>query len=596
LIASNPKAIRATQSYQDLALMTFYSESLKQGVDADAHLRLTDDLEITPFKEFMYLPGGRTLMRISQQHNMIEKSGWPAPIMPMRFNYIAKPELLDAPHMKKIQGEDELLCQMFHELALLELVREQEDRRIQRQSDSDVSINLLPISDDVFTDAMQPVWKHGYITMRSVFAARVHLDILDTCRNFNGRQLLHDEGLRQHDDFEFYVDSEGAVDMCSGFRWLGKDERLVMEIYERVTRHMLQPLYGEFKRGMLAEHDKNEAARPQGRKITEEDIKRIPSQYIINQTLSTSLKSGVHDDRPDDDVETKKPYEQNAKKLDIRPVTPNRDISFYMNKNPLYCGTLILSQTVSTEAAGVALANHHLSIFTVAHLYNALRKMELTDIIWPAMEKIMKLHAGPLFADDIPSTPEEMRARFFFRMGVDRTMTRSSDKKTLAKKDLSISHSGTLLQFFRTKQQSLDRTIFQLQEDIEQRNLSATKSRKQTPKPLGVLSQRKFIGQLEEFAQAAIAETKVSYLDLTKRCSRLMQSISKRLQREGYKLPPKPNPHDSNDMSLIFMVAEILHQNSSVNKVAVKGKKAPGTYLQLAAIDYRRMWEKGGLE
>jgi hypothetical protein len=75
-----------------------------------------------------------------------------------------------------------------------------------------------------------------------------------------------------------------------------------------------------------------------------------------------------------------------------------------------------------------------------------------------------------------------------------------------------------------------------------------------------------------------------------------MQSISKRLQREGYKLPPKPNPHDSNDMSLIFMVAEILHQNSSVNKVAVKGKRAPGTYLQLAAIDYRRMWEKGGLE
>jgi hypothetical protein len=102
--------------------------------------------------------------------------------------------------------------------------------------------------------------------------------------------------------------------------------------------------------------------------------------------------------------------------LDIRPVTLNRDIPFYMNKSPLYCGTLILSRRVSTEAAGIALANRHLSIFAVAHLCNAVRKMELTNIIWPAMEKIIKLYAGPLFADDIPSTPEEMRARFFFCM------------------------------------------------------------------------------------------------------------------------------------------------------------------------------------
>jgi hypothetical protein len=54
-------------------LMIFQSESLKQGIDADAHLTSTDDLEITPFKEFMYLPVGRTMMRTSQQHDLFAR-------------------------------------------------------------------------------------------------------------------------------------------------------------------------------------------------------------------------------------------------------------------------------------------------------------------------------------------------------------------------------------------------------------------------------------------------------------------------------------------------------------------------------------------
>ena len=50
------------------------------------------------------------------------------------------------------------------------------------------------------------------------------------------------------------------------------------------------------------------------------------------------------------------------------------------NRNPLYCGTILLNLAAMTEEAGVALANHHLSIFGTAHLYNAMRQLDLTQI------------------------------------------------------------------------------------------------------------------------------------------------------------------------------------------------------------------------
>jgi hypothetical protein len=58
--------------------------------------------------------------------------------------------------------------------------------------------------------------------------------------------------------------------------------------------------------------------------------------------------------------------------VDISWIIPNRDLDFYMNKNPLYCGTVVMAQRLSAEEAGVRLANHHGSIFAVAHIYNAL--------------------------------------------------------------------------------------------------------------------------------------------------------------------------------------------------------------------------------
>jgi hypothetical protein len=164
--------------------------------------------------------------------------------------------------------------------------------------------------------------------------------------------------------------------------------------------------------------------------------------------------------------------------VDIGWIIPNRDLDFYMNKNPLYCGTVVMAQRLSAEEAGVRLANHHGLIFAVAYIYNALRKMGLTDIVWPDMERIITLHTKYLFAGDVPSTPEEMRARVMFQLGVDRNVEKTRfDLKTLEKRYMPISKTSTLLlEHFRTKTPPLDYVVHQLQGHVEQRQSTSTTS------------------------------------------------------------------------------------------------------------------------
>jgi hypothetical protein len=247
----------------------------------------------------------------------------------------------------------------------------------------------------------------------------------------------------------------------------------------------------------------------------------------------------------------------------------------------------------------VALANHHLAIIAVAYLYNALHKMGLTDIVWPDHDRIIKLQAGPIFADDVPSTPEEMRARVCYRFGVDRNMVLfTTDLRKLARRDLTVSDASTLLlKFFQTKE-PLERTIYQLQENIQRRQLAQAKqsdksedvNKGKITKISGPVSQRKFIGQLQDSANVAvaIAETSIPYMGLAKIRIHLLQYIRKRLELSGYALQEnKHNPNDLNDYNLTYMVVDILKENDDTWTAT----KKPGLLLKLASIECRRMWK-----
>ena len=67
----------------------------------------------------------------------------------------------------------------------------------------------------------------------------------------------------------------------------------------------------------------------------------------------------------------------NAKKMDISPIKPAEDPAFAIKCNSLYCGSLAFNIAIDMEIAGIKLANHHLTIFAVAHLYNALQQTQV---------------------------------------------------------------------------------------------------------------------------------------------------------------------------------------------------------------------------
>jgi hypothetical protein len=92
--------------------------------------------------------------------------------------------------------------------------------------------------------------------------------------------------------------------------------------------------------------------------------------------------------------------------------------NFLTKFNPFMNGALALDLVLKTEEAGVALANHHLSIFATAHLYNALRQLQVIDFQWPAIDRIIDIHIGPIFANSLPTTPDKMQSHFELRVGL----------------------------------------------------------------------------------------------------------------------------------------------------------------------------------
>src|SRR5204863_4912791 len=97
---------------------------------------------------------------------------------------------------RKFEAEDEIICQLVQDLALQEDLKKGWDK-VEKRKKENLQWKIMPLFDDAFTEAMRKVWKDGEVLVRSVFAARTLLDVLDICGpNFNGQKLLIDEGNR----------------------------------------------------------------------------------------------------------------------------------------------------------------------------------------------------------------------------------------------------------------------------------------------------------------------------------------------------------------------------------------------------------------
>ena len=589
LISAYPRQFHKCRSYQDFTLHLFGCVSLLRGVDYDNVLRSEEDLVVTPLKKFLYLPVAKTLLRAASRKVTFQSAGYPVPLIPMRFEYLARPDLLEQDHMRKLEADDELLCQLLQELKLVHDFHHSWKRFGQKAwIGVDVEENDIPAFHDVFSHAMRKVWQDGEVRVRGVFAAQLMLNIVDICGpEFRGSILLRDEGLRYMDLYQL-VDDGKVIRVKSGLLWGPKDSLVIGEVLNRIQRQMIEPRLPGFKEIMLSSAEPPTIRMVPASEQMDKEFATKPEtdKFYVYPRATGALKpeAGL---RPitHEQLAT---YYANGEKLDLQVIMPNKNLSFFMDGNPLYCGTLMLSQTASTEEAGIALANHLHSVYGAAHLYNAMHKLNLTNTTWSLLERVIDLHATTIFGATIPSEPGAMWISLRQLLGIQ-VLPRGVAKFNFNEKKRdrlalkSSSSARLLLQFFQSRQ-PLEKTIHQLVENIARRQPVDQTNGQRRPRRW---NQRQFFGKLESFASTTLADMEIPYIGLARECARFLEVVGAELDESLGVNIAELWTHE--DVFYRNLTAAILYGNTAGPPSAPFGTQK-GELLSVAVKAFGKFW------
>lgn len=97
-----------------------YEDSFNKGEDPEAKLASNESLKLSPFDNVVYLPVARTLVKCQKFVAKETNAAYPQPIIPFRFSYISRPELLELPETKRMEVEDLLLIQILMDSTLID--------------------------------------------------------------------------------------------------------------------------------------------------------------------------------------------------------------------------------------------------------------------------------------------------------------------------------------------------------------------------------------------------------------------------------------------------------------------------------------------
>ncbi|KAF2801866.1 uncharacterized protein BDZ99DRAFT_528078 [Mytilinidion resinicola] len=406
------------------------------------------------------------------------------------------------------------------------------------------------------------------------------------------------------DSFKFFVDSSGTLD-TEEVRWLSEDQDLIMKIYQRKSLNLVEPPVIMLKAMTMEKF----SSRPQS------------DHGLSSKMLKTPRRTAR--------------WGENAKKINAtKMIEPNADSDFLLRANPLYAGTLLVDVGAMVEEAGVALANHHLSIFTqveidvnsvgaplvvplaarkaprkgtpfpccldskeapqlrkeellqpelfcVAHLYNALHRFDLLDVHWTDIDRIIEQHKGAIFANGISSSPKDAVARFSYRTGLSTRNFRHFNTK-MPWRFRTTSVTQALRGFFSSKE-SLSRLTDNLRTQAESHqpkvygqgpersaSLKTGKSNKTS-----ILTPRHSLLEMGRYIEAILPDVELDYATLTKIFNKLLKQLRARiLSKFGIDYPTiQQYPGDSNDHSLLLVVLGIVTEAKEVSTKRYRGKK-----------------------
>lgn len=234
------------------------------------------------------------------------------------------------------------------------------------------------------------------------------------------------------------------------------------------------------------------------------------------------------------------------------------------------------------------------SIFACAHLYNAI--LDHTGIRWPELDRVIDLHGGALFANDIPKTPTDCYRRMAHRTGA------TGSQKHFDKKQLWKMRTGMASQSLKglvDRKDTIENSLLQLENQIETHLVPAesVKQLKRTQRQghSQQLNPMQLMSRFEEYLPVVIKDMEIDYITLTKQCNALMKEIRARLRTEAGQSYASMNPGESNDHGYVFMILAVLLTNSDAyqkhQKQKEKGPFEGNLQLQVACRAFEEFYK-----
>ncbi|UJO20436.1 uncharacterized protein CLAFUR5_10198 [Fulvia fulva] len=171
----------------------------------------------------------------------------------MRFSYISRPELLDMPGYEAREEDDRVLTQL-----LLDIMMVDDSKGMMGRENLD-DRGSLPDMQDELARCARELWKSGTVSVHTVFASRVALDILSICGKSDQPAFHRDviEAARfAHSTIGFEVEANGVLS-TGDTRWPQKDSHQLLPLYQLIDMHILKPTYPMLKDMLMNMHEKD---------------------------------------------------------------------------------------------------------------------------------------------------------------------------------------------------------------------------------------------------------------------------------------------------------------------------------------------------
>ena len=221
---------------------------------------------------------------------------------------------------------------------------------------------------------------------------------------------------------------------------------------------------------------------------------------------------------------------------------PVRDEYFYYTRNPLLCGTRLLSLALAMEEGAIRFANSHQSIITAAHLYNGLQQQGLLNLKWPELEEMIKIQMPNMFFTTPPTQAGAAHKVYMLRFGqsladysgvsrrsdgsfhLGRDATTTSKKSRWDASCLTISKASSSLGMYFEGKETLVRTVHALK--IESEKLL------KRPKAINNFAGKhedteilQFLAELRPWLEKNWTVVGFDYIELTEQCEALLTSL-----------------------------------------------------------------------